>query len=160
MNDVVEALQPVVEVLDELTVRYRVGGSVASSAFGVPRSTLDVDIACELGLAHVARFVDRLWERYYVDADMISEAIRRRATFNLVHLATMLKVDVFIRKGRAFDASSFERVTRKALDVALRPEGNTHAVGPWLAAPVFTTLCSPVFSMSALVTFTKTFESA
>ena len=118
MNDVVEALQPVVEVLDELTVRYRVGGSVASSAFGVPRSTLDVDIACELGLAHVARFVDRLWERYYVDADMISEAIRRRATFNLVHLATMLKVDVFIRKGRAFDASSFERVTRKALDVA------------------------------------------
>lgn len=116
MNDVVEALVPVVEALEELGVRYRVGGSVASSALGVPRSTLDVDIACELGLAHVARFVARLRERYYVDADMISDAIRRRATFNLVHLATMLKVDVFIRKGRPFDAQSFERVLRKPLD--------------------------------------------
>jgi hypothetical protein len=118
MNDVVEALEPVVEALEELGVRYRVGGSVASSALGVPRSTLDVDIACELGLAHVARFVARLSDRYYIDADMISDAIRRRATFNLVHLATMLKVDVFIRKGRAFDVQSFERVVRKPLDVA------------------------------------------
>jgi hypothetical protein len=118
MNDVVEALLPVVEALEELGVRYRVGGSVASSALGVPRSTLDVDIACELGLAHVARFAARLRERYYVDADMISDAIRRRATFNLVHLATMLKVDVFIRKSRAFDVQSFERVVRKPLDVA------------------------------------------
>ena len=42
MNDVVEALEPVVEALEELGVRYRVGGSVASSAFGVPRSTLDI----------------------------------------------------------------------------------------------------------------------
>ena len=118
MNDVVEALAPVVEVLEQLGVRYRIGGSVASSALGVPRSTLDVDIACELGLAHVARFVAGLRERYYIDADMISEAIRRRATFNLVHLGTMLKVDVFIRKGRAFDAQAFDRVTRKPLDIA------------------------------------------
>lgn len=118
MNDVVEALAPVVEMLERLGVRYRVGGSVASSALGVPRSTLDVDIACELGLAHVANFVAGLREGYYVDADMISDAIRRRATFNLVHLATMLKVDVFIRKGRAFDAQAFERVTRRPLDIA------------------------------------------
>ena len=118
MNDVVAALEPVVEALEELGVRYRVGGSVASSALGVPRSTLDVDVACEIGLAHVARFVARLSGRYYVDADMIADAIRRRASFNVIHLATMLKVDVFVRKGRAFDAQSFERVTRKPLDVA------------------------------------------
>ncbi|CAN5924798.1 hypothetical protein BH11MYX4_BH11MYX4_53830 [soil metagenome] len=118
MNDVVEALEPVVEALEQLGVRYRVGGSVASSALGVPRSTLDVDIACELALAHVARFVAALSERYYIDADMISDAIRRRSSFNLVHLATMLKVDVFVRKDRAFDRQSFERVTRKPLDVA------------------------------------------
>ena len=118
MNDVVEALEPVVEALEQLGVRYRVGGSVASSALGVPRSTLDVDIACELALAHVARFVAALSERYYIDADMIADAIRRRSSFNLVHLATMLKVDVFIRKDRAFDRQSFERVTRKPLDVA------------------------------------------
>jgi D-ribose pyranose/furanose isomerase RbsD len=118
MNEVVDALEPVVDALEALGVRYRVGGSVASSALGVPRSTLDVDIACELDLGQVAQFVASLSDRYYIDGDMISDAIRRRASFNLVHLATMLKVDVFIRKGRAFDAQSFERVTRKPLDVA------------------------------------------
>lgn len=118
MNDVLEALEPVVEVLEQLGVRYRVGGSVASSALGVPRSTIDVDVACELALPHVERFVSLLAGRYYADADMISDAIQRRASFNLVHLATMLKVDVFIRRGRAFDAHSFERVTRKPLDAA------------------------------------------
>lgn len=117
MNDVVEALAPVVEALEELGVRYRVGGSVASSALGVPRLTLDVDVACELALVHVTRFVARVGGRYYVDADMVSDAIRRRASFNLVHLATMLKVDVFIRKERPFDAESFNRVTRKPLEV-------------------------------------------
>lgn len=117
MNDVVEALEPVVEALEELGVRYRVGGSVASSALGMPRSTLDVDVACELALVHVARFVAALSGRYYIDADMISDAIERRASFNLVHLATMLKVDVFVRKDRSFDRHSFERVTRKPLDV-------------------------------------------
>jgi hypothetical protein len=63
MNDVVEAVLPVVEALERCGVRYRIGGSVASSALGVPRSTLDVDVACELGLEHVDRFVIELRER-------------------------------------------------------------------------------------------------
>jgi hypothetical protein len=117
-NDIVVALEPVVDALVELGVRYRVGGSVASSALGVPRSTLDVDVACELRHEHVARFVARLADTYYVDADMIADAIVRRASFNVIHLATMLKVDVFVRKGRPFEAESFERVARKALDDA------------------------------------------
>ena len=51
----------------------------------------------------VSRFVARLIGQYYVDADMIADAIGRGASFNVIHLATMLKVDVFVRKGRAFD---------------------------------------------------------
>ncbi len=116
MNDVVRALVPVVEALEELGVRYRVGGSVASSALGVPRSTLDVDVACEIGQSHVAGFVARLRDRYYIDADMISDAIARRSSFNLIHLETMLKIDVFVRKTRAFDVEAFGRVTRKQLE--------------------------------------------
>lgn len=52
-SDVVTALEPVVAALEDLGVRYRVGGSVASSALGVPRSTLDVDLVCELGVAEL-----------------------------------------------------------------------------------------------------------
>jgi hypothetical protein len=117
-NDIVAALEPVVDALVGLGVRYRVGGSVASSALGVPRSTLDVDVACELRHEHVSGFVARLADAYYVDADMIEDAIRRQSSFNVIHLATMLKVDVFVRKGRPFEEQSFERVTRRPLEDA------------------------------------------
>jgi hypothetical protein len=117
-NEIVAAVAPVVDVLVALGVRYRIGGSVASSALGVPRSTLDVDVACELREEHVETFVAQLENAYYVDADMIRDAIRRRASFNVVHLVTMLKVDVFVRKGRPFEEQSFERVARRPLEDA------------------------------------------
>lgn len=117
-NEIVQAVQPVIEALTALGVSYRIGGSVASSALGVPRSTLDIDIVCELEEPNVATFVSRLEPEYYVDADMIKEAIRRRASFNLVHLGTMMKVDVFIHRRDAFGRESFGRVVRKALDDA------------------------------------------
>jgi hypothetical protein len=107
--DVVAAVEPVVIALESLGVSYRIGGSVASSALGVPRSTLDVDLVCDMRLEHVDRFVSELIDAYYADADMIREAIRDEGCFNLVHLATMLKVDVFILKSRSWDQEGFSR---------------------------------------------------
>ena len=120
MNEIVGALAPVVDALDALGRRYRVGGSVASSALGVPRSTIDVDIVCELFEGDVERFVSSLASAYYVDADMIRDAIRRRASFNVVHLQTMMKVDVFVTKGGAYDRMALSRVVRKPLDESTR----------------------------------------
>lgn len=117
-NDVLAALEPVVDAFDALGVRYRVGGSVASSALGVPRSTLDVDVACELRLPHVAPFAARLIDTYYLDEDMIRDAVRRQSCCNLIHLATMLKVDLFVRRDRPFEDAAFERTTRRPLDPA------------------------------------------
>ncbi len=117
-NDVLSALEPVVDALDALGVRYRVGGSVASSALGVPRSTLDVDVACELRLPHVGPFAARLIDTYYLDEDMIRDAIHRQSCCNLIHLATMLKVDLFVRRDRPFEDAAFERTTRRPLDPA------------------------------------------
>ena len=67
-SDVVTAVEPVVAEFEVLGVSYRIGGSVASSAHGVPRSTLDVDLVCDLRLVHVDRLVARLQDAYYVDA--------------------------------------------------------------------------------------------
>jgi hypothetical protein len=116
MSDLVRALAPVVETLEALGRRYRVGGSVASSALGVPRSTLDVDIVCDLSEDDIQRFVSLLSNAYYVDADMIRDAIRRRASFNVVHLETMIKVDVFVAKSGPYDRIALSRVIRKSLD--------------------------------------------
>lgn len=112
-SQIVAALEPVV---DALGVRYRVGGSVASSALGVPRSTLDVDVACELRQHHATGLVERLIDTYYIDEDMVRDAIKRESCFNVIHLATMLKVDLFVRRSRPFEDVSFERVVRRPLD--------------------------------------------
>jgi hypothetical protein len=116
VSEVLQALTPVVEALEDAGVRYRVGGSVASSALGVPRSTLDVDVACELRRECVDAFVARLAPAYYIDAAMIIDAIDRKASFNVVHLATMLKVDVFVKRLRRFDQVAFERFVVKPID--------------------------------------------
>jgi hypothetical protein len=99
----------VAQALDALAVRYVVGGSVASSLYGVPRSTQDVDIVAELREEHVAPFVAALQATFYVDADMIREAISRRASFNVVHLATMFKADVFIPRLDAWSRGELSR---------------------------------------------------
>ncbi len=116
-SDVVAALEPVVDALESLGVRYRVGGSVASSALGVPRSTLDVDVACELRQHHVRALVERLIETYYIDEDMVRDAITRESCCNVIHLATMLKVDLFMRRSRPFEDVAFERTIRRTLDI-------------------------------------------
>ena len=114
-DEVRAALEPVADALDALGVEYRVGGSVASSALGGARTTLDVDLVAALHRDHVTDLVARLEATYYIDADMIHDAIRRRSSFNLVHLATMMKVDVFLPKPRAFDRSAFARVVHESI---------------------------------------------
>ncbi len=51
--------------------------------------------------------------RYYVDGDMITDAINTRSSFNLIHLDTMFKVDVFAVKQDAFDQTAFMRADLK-----------------------------------------------
>lgn len=116
--DILSALGPVIDAFEQLGVAYHIGGSVASSAHGVPRTTVDIDLVAELHEEHVASLVKRLQEAYYIDEQMIRQALTRRASFNLIHLATMLKVDVFIPKARAFDREAARRARPHALDEA------------------------------------------
>jgi hypothetical protein len=122
-SDILTALQPVVAALDEMGVAYEIGGSVASSACGVPRTTLDVDLVAALGREHVKELVDRLQSLYYVDENAAFEAVERQSSFNLIHLGTMLKVDVFVLKSRAYDQSAFRRKRKDRL--SLDPAGNS-----------------------------------
>jgi len=107
--DLLAALVPVLEALGNLGVRHFVGGSIASSAHGVARASVDADVVAELGPAHVAPLIAALRETYYVPEERIRDAVARRASFNVIHLDTMLKVDVFVSRDRPFDRRAFER---------------------------------------------------
>ena len=113
--DLVAALLPVIEALDSLGVRYYVGGSVASSIHGVPRASIDADVVAELGAQHVAPLAAGLSALYYRDEHRMREAVERRLSFNVIHLATMFKVDVFVSKGRPFDVAASGRARLEAL---------------------------------------------
>jgi hypothetical protein len=114
--DILAATTPIVEALEQLTVSYYIGGSVGSSVHGLPRLTIDVDLVADLRIEHVQPLVKLLEESYYIDADAVRDAIRRKSSFNAIHLDTMLKVDVFIPKSRLLDQEELRRVQLKTLD--------------------------------------------
>lgn len=86
--------------LDRLGIRYLVGGSLASSVHGIPRSTQDIDLLVELPGSLVDALVKELEADFYIDRDMVMDAVRRRASFNIIHLGTMLKIDFFVSDRR------------------------------------------------------------
>ena len=108
MDDVLEITLLVTDALEQLGVPYVVGGSLASSFHGIPRATIDADVVAAIRPAHQTGLVKALRDRFYLDADAIRLAIEQRATFNLIHLETMFKVDVFI--------AGDDQVTRQELE--------------------------------------------
>lgn len=66
MTSFLEALIPLVDAFDALGVAYYIGGSVASIAHGVPRTTLDVDVIAEIRPGQVRPLVILLQGGYYV----------------------------------------------------------------------------------------------
>ncbi len=114
-SDLVRAVKPVVETFEELGVAYYIGGSVGSSVYGVARTTIDVDVISNLNEGHIDKLVDRLKSDYYIDGEMIREAIQHHSSFNLIHLESMLKIDIFILKERLFDQQAFDRRKKELL---------------------------------------------
>ena len=105
----------VIQAMETLDVPYLIGGSLASAVHGVVRTTLDTDLVADLSPEHAAPLARALGDAFYADASAIQDAIRRRSSFNLIHLETMFKVDVFIPKQRAFDREQFERRTEQVI---------------------------------------------
>jgi hypothetical protein len=119
--DILAATTPVVEALEQLEVPYHIGGSVASSLNGIPRLTIDVDLVTNLKLEHVRPLVRLLEAEYYIDEDAVRDAVKRRSSFNVIHLESILKIDVFVAKSRVFDQEEFRRVRLKTLEGSDRP---------------------------------------
>jgi hypothetical protein len=107
--ELINAVRPVVELLERLRVPYYAGGSLASSLAGVPRSTTDADLVADLEQEHVGPFVETLQADYYVSEPAVRDAVRLRRSFNLIHYATSFKVDIFLPKDRPYDRAALDR---------------------------------------------------
>jgi hypothetical protein len=112
---VLEAVRPLTAFLEEMGVLYEISGSIASSVHGVPRSSIDADILAALDAPRVRELARRLEDRYYLSEARMEDAVRRGASFNLIHLDTMLKVDVFVAGSDRFQNESLRRRVRHDL---------------------------------------------
>ncbi|MEE8584102.1 MAG: hypothetical protein V3T83_04550 [Acidobacteriota bacterium] len=116
MDEVFEAVIEVIRVLKRLQVDYLIGGSLASSFHGIPRSTQDADLVADLRSAHISALSEALRDRFYLDEAGIREAVRRRSSFNLIYLKTMFKVDIFVLKDDPFSREEMRRRKQVTLD--------------------------------------------
>lgn len=112
-TELLAAVARVVTAFDALGIEYLVGGSVASSVFGEPRQTVDADLMARLLGPQAQPLVQRLGGEFYADLPAIIAAIQTQGCFNLIHLDTMTKVDVFVHWRNAFAQSQFARRQKK-----------------------------------------------
>jgi hypothetical protein len=86
MEEALAVTLHVIGALEQLRVPYVVGGSIASSIYGKPRATQDVDVIADLGKEHIPAFIAALQNDFYLDEPAVRDAVRRRSTFNVIHL--------------------------------------------------------------------------
>ncbi len=123
-DEALRVILEVVRVLEDLRVPYAVGGSLASSLHGIPRSTQDGDLVADLRVEHVQLFVAAVAESFYVSPERVLQAIQRRSSFNLIHLKTTIKVDIFVLKAEPLSLQEMAR--RQVLPVPGEPGTTLH----------------------------------
>ena len=123
----------VTRVLEKLGVRYFITGSFASTLYGMLRTTQDSDLVTELTQEHIHLFMADLEDEFYMDEEMISEAVSRRSSFNIIHKEFYFKVDVFTPHQRRFLEKQFERARLQTLSVE-------PLIKAWVASPEDTLL--------------------
>jgi hypothetical protein len=116
------------DYFDELGVVAVLGGSMASSLIGEPRATNDVDLAAALSHDTARRLVGKLGEAFYADLSAIEEAVTHCSSFNVIHLATATKVDIFVLGDGLLDRRQAHRRVR--IEVA-----DEHKTVLWVSSP-------------------------
>ena len=128
VNDPVAVALSVAEILDACGLRYLVGGSLASSLSGEPRSTLDVDIVVAMTTSDVARLAEALRGEFDVDDRAVARAVRERSSVNVFHRASAIKVDLFVMGGSPLDDEQMDR--RQRVQVTTDPDRYLYACTP------------------------------
>lgn len=109
MPDELIALKTVIERLEKGAIPYMVSGSMAAAHYSTPRMTRDIDIVVEIGALHVQPMMALFSKDFYIDEEMIGEAVKEQRMFNVIHNATMVKIDFVVRKNEPYRQTEFKR---------------------------------------------------
>ncbi len=123
-NEPIEVTLRVTGVLEALGVPYVIGGSLASTLYGMVRTTQDSDIITEMRTEHIPPFVSSLQNEFFIDEEMVADSIQHNSSFNIIHRETMFKVDIFIPRPRPFQQSQFARAQRQTFELGTEISAN------------------------------------
>ena len=112
-------LKQLTDVLYDMKIDYAIGGSIASSVYGKVRFTQDADIAVASFVDKAERFYSVLKENFYISKDAMYHAISSRSSFNVIHLKSAFKIDIFIQKDDDFHRQLFLRRKKVKLDESI-----------------------------------------
>jgi predicted nucleotidyltransferase len=109
------ALGDVCARLDEAGIDYMLTGSLAMSFYARPRMTRDIDLVIALEAAEAERLTGALGADYHADAGALTAAIRGARPWNVIHLPSVVKIDLIPRKDTPYRRAEFERRRRVEL---------------------------------------------
>lgn len=112
---VIEVALQCAAAFEQVRAGYFLGGSLASSLQGEPRATNDIDFVVDLQANQVEPLTQALGSDFEVDVEALREAVMRRGSWNIFHLPSVTKVDLFLLRTGAFDRSEFSRRRRVVL---------------------------------------------
>ena len=102
-------LREVIRILTDLGIPYALGGSMASSLYGIERFTRDADLSVEPFPGREEEFAKAFGPDWYLSVPAAQEANSTRSSFNVINTATGFKVDLFVRKDLPFECKAMER---------------------------------------------------
>lgn len=114
--DLLAVMLPVRYTLEDLRVPYYLGGSIASSLHGMQQLAQDIDLVVDLDEQTLPPLLAALRQHYLFNEDEAREAVRARTSFPLVHLDSLMKVDVVLPKPKAFETFMRQLIRCSTLD--------------------------------------------
>ncbi len=121
-------LESFTNILDRLCIDYAIGGSMASSIYRRVRFTEDADITVEPFHKLADKLFELLKSEYYISKDAMYQALKQHSCFNVIHLESAFKIDLFIRKNTAFEKQVMSR--RKSLKLSDSMSKNFSVISP------------------------------
>ena len=119
--DLAAIMLPLVNLFDELNVSHYLGGSIASSVYGMQQLAKDIDLVADLHEHMLPSLFALSRHGYLVDEDEVQQAFQAKTSFSLIHLDSLMKIDVILPKHDGFDIAMRPLVTQYILDKRYPP---------------------------------------
>ncbi len=115
MNEI-DILKDVADKLTKNNIAYMISGSVAMNFYTIPRMTRDIDIVILIDNNDIDKIFAIFKDDYYIDKDMIKDAVKNLSIFNIIHLKEVIKIDFIIRKDDEYRILEFNNRKKIKID--------------------------------------------